>query len=128
MAHLYLLDATSELTPGSEVSLLGDEARHAASVGRIGVGEETLVGNGVGRIARARALKVSPKEVVLEVLDVRDDDPVVPEIWLVQALAKGDRDERAIQACTELGVDRIIPWASARSVSVWRGEKARIGV
>lgn len=128
MAHLYLLDATAELTQGSEVSLLGDEARHAASVGRIGAGEETLVGNGVGRIARARALKVSPKEVVLEVLDVRNDDPVVPEIWLVQALAKGDRDERAIQACTELGVDRIIPWASARSVSVWRGEKARSGV
>jgi 16S rRNA (uracil1498-N3)-methyltransferase len=42
---------------------------------------------------------------------------------LVQALAKGDRDERAVEACTELGVDRIIPWQAARSVARWSGAK-----
>ena len=30
---------------------------------------------------------------------------------LVQALAKGDRDEQAIEAATELGVDEVVPWA-----------------
>jgi 16S rRNA (uracil1498-N3)-methyltransferase len=38
---------------------------------------------------------------------------------LVQALAKGDRDELAIQAATELGVDEVVPWQAARSVSRW---------
>jgi 16S rRNA (uracil1498-N3)-methyltransferase len=43
---------------------------------------------------------------------------------LVQALAKGDRDERAIEAATDLGVDEVVPWQAARSIVLWRGERA----
>jgi 16S rRNA (uracil1498-N3)-methyltransferase len=50
-----------------------------------------------------------------------------PRIRLVQALAKGDRDELAVQAATELGVDGVIPWAAARSVSRWEGAKIAKG-
>ncbi|MEJ6619242.1 MAG: 16S rRNA (uracil(1498)-N(3))-methyltransferase [Pontimonas sp.] len=128
MAHRYLLDAGQSLRSGQQVSLLGAEARHAATVGRISVGEVTSLGDGLGNVAGARVSTVSAKEVVLEVLDVQTEALPVPEIWLVQALAKGDRDERAIQACTELGVDRVIPWASSRSISVWKGDKAESGV
>jgi 16S rRNA (uracil1498-N3)-methyltransferase len=46
---------------------------------------------------------------------------------LVQALAKGDRDEMAVQAACELGVDEIVPWQAARSVSRWEGPKAAKG-
>jgi len=42
----------------------------------------------------------------------------------VQALAKGDRDELAVQAATELGVDEIVPWQASRSVSRWDAAKA----
>ena len=45
----------------------------------------------------------------------------------MQALAKGDRDELAVQAATELGVDEIVPWQAARSVSRWDAAKAREG-
>jgi 16S rRNA (uracil1498-N3)-methyltransferase len=38
-----------------------------------------------------------------------------PRVVLVQALAKGDRDELAVQAATELGVDAVIPWQAQRS-------------
>ena len=50
-----------------------------------------------------------------------------PRITLVQALAKGDRDELAVQAATELGVDAVVPWAAARSVSRWEGAEGREG-
>jgi len=43
---------------------------------------------------------------------------------LIQALAKGDRGEQAIEAATELGVDEVVPWQAARSIVVWRGERA----
>ena len=46
---------------------------------------------------------------------------------LVQALAKGDRDELAVQAACELGVDEIVPWQAARSISRWEGAKADKG-
>jgi 16S rRNA (uracil1498-N3)-methyltransferase len=45
----------------------------------------------------------------------------------VQALAKGDRGELAVEMLTEIGVDEIVPWAAARCVVRWegaRGERA----
>ena len=45
----------------------------------------------------------------------------------MQALAKGDRDEQAIEAATELGVDAVLPWQSERSIVRWRAEKAAKG-
>jgi 16S rRNA (uracil1498-N3)-methyltransferase len=51
-----------------------------------------------------------------------------PAIILVQALAKGDRDEMAVQASTELGVDVVVPWSAARSISRWEGAKVAKGI
>jgi 16S rRNA (uracil1498-N3)-methyltransferase len=42
----------------------------------------------------------------------------------VQALAKGERGELAVEAMTELGVDEIVPWAASRSITQWRGARA----
>ena len=128
MAHLYYVVPGENLEPGSSVRLQGDEARHAARVSRLAVGEDILVGDGVGTIATARAAAVTPTEVLLEVHDATAHALHQPEVWLVQALAKGDRDELAIQTCTELGVDRIIPWQASRSISRWRGDKLTTGV
>jgi 16S rRNA (uracil1498-N3)-methyltransferase len=44
-------------------------------------------------------------------------------LHLVQGLAKGDRDELAIQACTELGIYGVIPWQADRSISIWKDDK-----
>ena len=42
-------------------------------------------------------------------------------------LAKGGRDEAAVEICTEIGVDRVIPWASQRAIVQWKGPKAEKG-
>ena len=42
---------------------------------------------------------------------------------MVQGIAKGERGELAVQAMTEVGVDEIIPWAAARSVAKWSGDR-----
>jgi 16S rRNA (uracil1498-N3)-methyltransferase len=128
VAHLYYVAPGETLEPGVSVRLQGDEARHAASVSRLAVGEDISLGDGVGTLATARATAVAPKEVLLEVLSTSAHPPNTPEVWLVQALAKGDRDELAIQTCTELGVDRIIPWQASRSISRWKGDKLTTGV
>ena len=46
-----------------------------------------------------------------------------PVITVVQAIPKGDRGELAVEEMTEVGVDRIVPWAAARSVPVWQAER-----
>jgi 16S rRNA (uracil1498-N3)-methyltransferase len=46
-----------------------------------------------------------------------------PAITVVQAIPKGDRGELAVEEMTEVGVDRIVPWAAARCVPVWQGAR-----
>jgi 16S rRNA (uracil1498-N3)-methyltransferase len=45
-------------------------------------------------------------------------------VVVVQAIPKGDRGELAVEMLTEVGVDRIVPWAASRCVAVWKGERA----
>jgi 16S rRNA (uracil1498-N3)-methyltransferase len=47
-----------------------------------------------------------------------------PHVSVVQAIPKGDRGELAVEVLTEIGTDRIVPWAASRSVGVWRGDRA----
>ena len=42
---------------------------------------------------------------------------------MIQAIPKGDRGELAVEGMTEVGVDRIVPWAAARCVPVWQGAR-----
>ena len=123
MAHLYRVSDNAPLVAGSTVSLEGDEARHASSVARLTPGENVALTDGRGLMAQSVVQESSAQRVTLVVASVEDVAPLTPEVWLVQALAKGDRDERAVEACTELGVDRIIPWQAARSVARWSGAK-----
>ncbi len=123
MAHLYRVTDGAPLEAGAIVALDGDEARHASSVARLVSGESVALTNGHGLLAQGTVKTSDPKRVTLLVDSVEEIAALVPEVWLVQALAKGDRDERAVEACTELGVDRVIPWQAARSVARWSGEK-----
>ena len=127
MANLYLSDELGVPVVGAESSVTGADARHAVTVSRLAVGERVSVGDGAGTVASGLVSFVSPAEFRFDVDAIELVERPVPAIWLAQALAKGDRDELAIQAATELGVDGIIPWAASRSVSRWEGAKVAKG-
>jgi len=112
---------------GEVVVLTGPEARHAAQVVRLGVGERVLLGDGAGRRAVSEIISVGQGELTARLLEVETVPGPTPRFVLVQALAKGDRDEQAIEAATELGVDEVVPWQAARSIVQWRGEKEARG-
>ena len=122
-----LPDAPTDVQPGDAVTLAGAEAHHAAAVRRVKVGEQVTLGDGRGTWLTGECESVAPREVVVRILERRDQPAPRPRILLVQALAKGDRDELAVQAATELGVDEIVPWQAARSVSRWDSAKAAKG-
>ncbi|GAA1846928.1 16S rRNA (uracil(1498)-N(3))-methyltransferase [Microbacterium koreense] len=128
MALHFLLDAPVTAQPGDDVHLTGSEAHHAAAVRRVRVGETVTVGDGRGVVVTGECISVSPREVVVQIQRRREEKAAAPRLVLAQALAKGDRDELAVQAATELGVDEILPWQAARSVSRWDAAKAAKGV
>ncbi|WP_322409003.1 16S rRNA (uracil(1498)-N(3))-methyltransferase [Microbacterium invictum] len=127
MALHFLTAEASSAAVGDVVTLTGAEAKHAATVRRVRVGETVTVGDGAGVWVEGACESVSPSEVVVRVAERTEIPAPVPRVILVQALAKGDRDELAVQAATELGVDEIIPWQAARSISRWDAAKATKG-
>jgi 16S rRNA (uracil1498-N3)-methyltransferase len=123
MASLYLAEAAADARVGDRVEVTGDEARHALQAARIRVGERIAVGDGRGTIARGVVAEAAAGVLAVDIDEVVHEPQPRPELWLAQALAKGDRDELAVQAATELGVAGVIPWAAERSVTRWEGAK-----
>lgn len=119
MALHFVTDDAASAQPGDAVSLTGAEAHHAAAVRRVRVDEAVTLGDGRGVWLDAVVTASTPKQVDVRVTARAEAAPSTPRFVLVQALAKGDRDELAVQAATELGIDAIVPWQAARSVSRW---------
>ena len=120
---VFFLDGAALVT-GERLVLDGPEGRHAADVRRLRVGEVLVVTDGTGQAARAEVLEVARGSLVLGVLDRWSEPDPQPRLVVVQALAKGDRGETAVETLTEVGVDVIVPWAAARSVTRWSAERA----
>lgn len=110
------------------VDLTGPEAHHAATVVRLEVGEEVLVADRHGARVLAEAVEVDRDLVRLRVVERLDESEPSLRLTLVQALSKDGRDEDAVEAATELGVDGVIPWQADRSIVRWKGPKVDKGL
>ena len=121
--HLLPTDALAGRGVGDVVVLDGPEGRHAATVRRTRVGEHLLLTDGGGLRVEAEVVSVGSGTLDLRVVSVTSDPEPSPRLVLVQALAKNDRDDQAIEAATECGVDEVVPWQASRSVVQWRGER-----
>jgi 16S rRNA (uracil1498-N3)-methyltransferase len=110
--------------PGSAFVLGGTEARHAVTVKRIGVGEAVDIADGAGKRLTGTVTAVAAGELTVECVDLAEEPRPGTRLVLVQALAKGDRDELAAETATELGIDAVIPWQAERSIVRWKAERA----
>lgn len=115
------------VSPTQVLTVGGDEGRHALRSMRLQPGEIVDVVDGEG--TRVRGV-VEPSAAKDNELRLKADECTVeplrrPQLVLVQALAKGGRDEQAIETATELGVGGVIPWQGDRSVVRWGGDPAK---
>ena len=112
------------LAPGSVFVLDGPEARHAVTVKRLGVGETLDIADGAGKRLTGTVAAVAPGELSVECSGLSEEPRPAVRLVLVQALAKGDRDELAAETATELGIDAVVPWQAERSIVRWKAERA----
>jgi len=120
---VHLVASLAGVSVGSDVGVEGDEAHHAVAVRRLRVGEQVVLTDGSGTSVRAEVASTGKRVFTATVLAVDVVDAPEPAVVVVQALPKGDRGELAVEVLTEVGVARIVPWAAARSVAVWKGER-----
>ncbi|WP_120004766.1 16S rRNA (uracil(1498)-N(3))-methyltransferase [Nesterenkonia muleiensis] len=118
--------ALDDAAPGQEMQLDGAEGHHAATVLRLGAGEEIQLSDTRRRRVGGVVRTAEPGQLSIEVHWAEDEPEALPRLVLVQALAKDKRDLQAVESVTELGVDQIIPWNAERSVARWKpGREAK---
>ena len=125
---VYYIDPSDAPDGDGMIALTGDEARHAAQVARVRVGETVDLVDGQGRRLAGEVTAVARDRVDVRIDHVTTEVAPSPRVVVVQALAKGDRGEQAVAAMTEVGVDVIVPWAAEHCVTRWVGERAERGV
>ena len=119
---------------GNRAALTGDHADHLVRVLRARVGQEFDIATGAV-VRRGRVVSVGDGRVEFE-LGEEVSAPSMAQVAMAQvtlllAIFKFDRMEWAIEKCTELGVERIVPVVARRtdarlaSAAVKRAERWR---
>jgi len=93
-----------------------DETHHCRDVLRLAVGARVVVFDGKGTEAIAEIQDFSASETRLSLVQVTQTGPLRCAVTLAQAIPKGKNMELIIQKATELGVSRIVPLISDRTV------------
>jgi 16S rRNA (uracil1498-N3)-methyltransferase len=105
------------LQPGTLVELPSGTAAHLAKVLRARAGDPLVLFSGDGREFAGVIEKVHGSRVTAAVGEGRNIDRESPlAITLIQCVPRGDRMDFVVQKATELGVARIVPVLSRRSV------------
>lgn len=112
------------LSPGAEIELPERAARHVAVL-RLRLGDAVTLFNGVGGEFAAELIRVSKDAARARLVSERTIERESPlAITLAQCVSSGDRMDVTLQKSTELGVARIVPLASERSIVRLSQERA----
>ena len=107
----------AEPITGSSAVLSGGEAHHLMHVMRAEVGDTVVLFDGSGCEFPARVDVIGRREVELAVIDRVEVDRELPiSLMLAVSLPKGDRQRWLIEKAVELGVSRLVPLVTERSV------------
>lgn len=134
MAHRFFLETLSQqlklvsksanerdlpLAGEATITLGGDQAHHAIQVMRFKSGDELVLFDGSGLECRAVIQSANKKNLELAVIAAsQTGSQPTRQIEIAVALPKGDRQKFLIEKLVELGVSRLIPLKSNRSVAV----------
>ena len=109
---------SDEFNAGWKLTLPSGVRRHAVQAMRLTAGDELQLTDGRG--LRLRAVLDDPDQGLAEVVSFHREPRPVTRIALVQALAKNGHDEQAVDVCTQIGVDEVVPWQADRSIAKWK--------
>ncbi|MEW9123003.1 MAG: 16S rRNA (uracil(1498)-N(3))-methyltransferase [Thermotaleaceae bacterium] len=94
-----------------------ESIKHISKVLRLKEGDSVEICDGESRLYLGEIVQISKREIEFKILDsfTAEGEPTI-EVTLFQGIPKGAKMEMIVQKCTELGIHRIVPLASDRSV------------
>jgi 16S rRNA (uracil1498-N3)-methyltransferase len=105
------------LSDGSSVELDAAQANYLGNVLRLSVGSELLVFDGLSGEWIARISNASKKRMTLSVNRKTREPESIPDVWLAFAPVKRAQTDWLVEKSTELGVARLIPVATQRTIA-----------
>ncbi len=99
-----------------KVLITGNDSRHLASVRRVRPGEHILLRSDDGKGYTAEILKISDEGITVLIIDEIQQQIEIPDILLFMAILKGGNFEFVIQKAVEIGVNRIVPVVTERTI------------
>ncbi len=120
MTNRYFADKPLPETPEPDQTtvLAGPEAHHVIHVMRAAPGDRAVLFDGSGAEFPAEVVRVGRADVELKITAREEIDRELPiDITLGVAMPKGDRRRWLVEKATELGLRRIVPLRTKRSVA-----------
>jgi 16S rRNA (uracil1498-N3)-methyltransferase len=109
---------------GDKIYVDGEEAHHILDVMRLQKGERVTAFDGTGKEYTGTIKDVVKKGVTIEVEETKEISTSKDyNITLAQSIPRKEKVEYIIEKATELGVDRIIPMTTRRTVVKLKKEK-----
>ena len=105
------------LSEGVAIALDANQANYLGNVLRLGVGAELLVFDGLSGEWMAHIADAGKKRMTLEVDRQTRESESIPDVWLAFAPVKRTKTDWLVEKATELGVARLIPVMTQRTVA-----------
>ena len=122
MLTLFFVD---ELSSGSTQEIDKEDAHHAVKVLRLNIGEQIKISDGDSNWVSGPIVQISKKALEISITERGTESSSKPELILVQAITKSDRNKEMLELITAAGVDQVIPWQAERSISKWQSDSAQ---
>ena len=107
------------------IAITGSDAHHLMHVMRAKAGQEVIVVDDNGKVARMEMTDFCETSVTLRLVEILAADTESPlEIVLVQALLKADKMDLVVQKAVELGATKVVPLVTANCVVRYDDKKA----
>ncbi|MFH1190183.1 MAG: 16S rRNA (uracil(1498)-N(3))-methyltransferase [Candidatus Omnitrophota bacterium] len=126
MSRFYVPEGSVK---GNLIEIGGREAHHIMDVMRLKELDKVVTFDGTGREYTGFIKEVRRKSVVIEIVETKTPQgrPAC-DMTLIQALPKKDKMDYIVEKSTELGVSRMIPVVTERTVPNWDERKRELSV
>lgn len=123
---MYYFFISKEQIIKNQVIMVGSDVNHIANVLRIRVGEKIMLSTGEDEDYLCKILRISKEEIILDIIEKNKMIRELPvKVTLYQGLPKSDKMEWIIQKAVELGIYRIVPIQTKRTIIKWDIKKEK---
>ena len=113
------------LSPGTTARITGDDFHHLSKVRRAKPGDPVMLRDMTGTLYEGWVAAVREDELLVDVSSAARTGSAMPHLTLAMALLKNKNFDLVVEKCVEVGVSRIVPLVSERTVPEIGGKEEK---